>query len=259
MKLAVVGASGRMGRAIIRLAVERGHALVCAVAASDQGRDAGDVAGVGRLGVAITDRAEVLLSGGFDTVVDFSSKTMTFTLAEMAGKVGASIVSGTTGLDDATHAALDVASKHVAVLWEPNMSVGVAVLGELVRTAVRRLGHDFDVEIVEVHHRQKADAPSGTALKLADIARDARGDAGVLTHGRSGRPGARPPAEIGLHALRGGDVIGDHTVHLLAAGERLELTHRASSRELFAHGALRAAEWMLGKPAGRYALRDVLG
>jgi 4-hydroxy-tetrahydrodipicolinate reductase len=143
------------------------------------------------------------------------------------------------------------------VLWEPNMSVGVHVLGRLVREAIAALGEGFDVEIVEAHHRKKVDAPSGTALRLAELAMEAA-HGGGLRHGREGRPGERPRGEIGMHALRGGDVVGDHTVHFLGDGERLELTHRATSRDVFAHGALRAAAWLAGKPRGRYTLADVL-
>jgi 4-hydroxy-tetrahydrodipicolinate reductase len=147
----------------------------------------------------------------------------------------------------------------VPVLWEANMSVGVHVLVALVRDAVAALGPGFDIEIVETHHAKKVDAPSGTALLLADAARDAREGGAPLAHGRSGRPGPRPGTEIGVHAVRGGDVIGDHTVHLLGGGERLELTHRATSRDVFALGALHAARWIVGKGAGVYTMRDVLG
>jgi 4-hydroxy-tetrahydrodipicolinate reductase len=176
----------------------------------------------------------------------------------MAARAGFGLVSGTTGLDEAAKRAQGLAATKTAVLWEPNMSPGVYVLGELVRRAIEMLGPEFDVEIVEAHHRMKVDAPSGTAARLAEVARAARGDGSSLIHGREGRPGARPRAEIGVHALRGGDVVGDHTVGLYGAGERLELTHRASNRDLFAHGAVRAAAWIAGKPPGRYGLSDVL-
>ena len=166
-------------------------------------------------------------------------------------------MSGTTGLGEEARAALDRASARVPVAWEPNMSVGVHVLGALVARAIAMLGPDFDIEIIEAHHRLKADAPSGTALRVAEIAREARGGARFV-HGREGRPGARGAAEIGVHAVRGGDVVGDHSVYLLGAGERIELIHRASSRELFASGALRFARWIAGKTPGRYAMDDML-
>ncbi len=132
------------------------------------------------------------------------------------------------------------------------------MLADVVRAAVAALGPSYDIEIVETHHSRKVDAPSGTALLLADAARGARDEGSSLVHGRSGRPGARSPSEIGMHAVRGGDVIGDHSVHLLGSGERLELTHRATSRDVFAHGALRAAGWIVGRAAGAYSMRDVL-
>jgi 4-hydroxy-tetrahydrodipicolinate reductase len=138
------------------------------------------------------------------------------------------------------------------------MSLGVHVLSHLVAKAVAAVA-EWDIEIVETHHRAKVDAPSGTALRLADVAARARAGSSRLVHGRDGKPGARASDEIGMHAVRGGDVIGDHVVHLFGGGERLELTHRATSREVFAHGALRAARYVAGKPAGAYTLRDVVG
>ena len=167
-------------------------------------------------------------------------------------------MSGTTNLDARSKRALEEASRATAVLWAPNMSLGVQVLAELVTQALRRLGSEYDVEIVEIHHRRKVDAPSGTARRLADAARSVRAELREQ-HSRSGEVGARPNDEIGVMALRGGDVVGDHTVHFLGPGERLELTHRATSRELFAHGALRAARFLIGRKPGLYTIADVLG
>jgi 4-hydroxy-tetrahydrodipicolinate reductase len=246
-----------MGRAVVRLATERGDRVVCAIAASDMGRDAGELAGVGHIGVSLTSDLSELTRSGASVAVDFSSSAVLRPLAAIVGSSRIPLVSGTTGLDEPAMLALDDASRRAAVLWEPNMSIGVQLLADLVREAVLRLGVEFDLEVVEVHHRQKVDAPSGTALRLAEVARAARDDAPSLAHGREGN-GRRPQDQIGMHAVRGGDVIGDHTVHLLGAGERIELTHRATSRDLFAHGALRAASWIAGKPPGRYGLRDVL-
>jgi 4-hydroxy-tetrahydrodipicolinate reductase len=237
IRIAVVGARGRMGRTVVQLAGEQGIDVALAL-------DAGE-------------RMESLAGSGAEVVIDFSSPSATMELADVASRAGIAIVSGTTGLTDAALAALDRASTKVAVAWEPNMSVGVHVLGALVAQAIAMLGPDFDVEIVEAHHKMKVDAPSGTALRLAELARDARGGARVV-HGREGKPGARGATEIGVHAVRGGDVVGDHTVMLFGTGERIELTHRASSRELFASGALRVARWIVGKPAGRYGMDDVL-
>ncbi len=259
LRLGVVGASGRMGRAVVRLAGEAGMEIACAVGATDVGRDAGELAGVGALGVTVTDAVAALAGAGIDVCIDFSTPAATRLVAEAAARGGFAIVSGTTGLDEAATRALADAAARAAVLWEPNMSLGVHVLGVLVRRAIEMLGPAYDVEIVEVHHRQKVDAPSGTAVRLAQIAKDARADGARLTHGRQGRPGPRPAQEIGVHAVRGGDVIGDHTVALFGAGERVELVHKATSRDLFAHGALVAAAFLRGKPAGRYSLGDVVG
>jgi 4-hydroxy-tetrahydrodipicolinate reductase len=257
MRLAVVGASGRMGRAVLRLAHEQGVEVVCAVGATDVGRDAGELAGIGATGLCVVDGLAALEHARADVVVDFSAPGATLALAPVAAAAGCAIVSGTTGLEAGAREALEQASARVPVLWEPNMSVGVHVLTELVARAAAALA-GWDVEIVEAHHRAKVDAPSGTALRLAEAAHKARAGASRLVHGREGKPGARRSEEIGMHALRGGDVVGDHAVHLLGGGERLELVHRATNRDVFAHGALRAARWIAGRPAGGYALADVL-
>ncbi len=237
-RLAVVGASGRMGQAIVRIARETaGIDVVCEVSEGD------DLSAVAKNGAHVA--------------IDFSSPAGTLALAQVAKSTKVALVVGTTGLDDACLRALDEASRVAAVFVAANMSVGVHVLGEAVALAMRMLGEEFDVEIVEAHHRKKVDAPSGTALRLAEVAKSVRGEV-PYAHGRQGRPGARPTREIGMHAIRGGDVIGDHTVHLLGDGERLELTHRASNRDLFARGAVRAARWVAGKGPGRYGMADML-
>jgi 4-hydroxy-tetrahydrodipicolinate reductase len=258
MRLAVVGASGRMGRAVVRLAHAEGVEVVCAVGSTDIGRDAGELAGVGPLGTCVVGEVAALEAVRAEVIVDFSAPGATLALAAVAAAAGSALVSGTTGLGEDARAALDRAAVRVPVLWEPNMSLGVHVLAELVRRAASALP-DWDVEIVETHHRAKVDAPSGTALRFAETVQHARAEATHLVHGRSGTPGARRAGELGMHALRGGDVVGDHEIHLLGGGERLVLTHRATSRDVFAHGALRAARWIAGRPARRYALKDVLG
>ncbi|HYJ08770.1 MAG TPA: 4-hydroxy-tetrahydrodipicolinate reductase [Polyangiaceae bacterium] len=261
MKLAIFGATGRMGLAIARLA----HAApevqivggVCADGDPGAGRDIGELAGLGSLGVVTTpDLASGLL--GADVVIDFSNARAVPQLLNVAARQKVAVVSGTTNLDEAAKKALDRAAQSVPVLWAPNMSMGVQVLAELVEQAVRRLGLGFDVEIAEIHHRKKVDSPSGTAKRLAEAARAARGELREI-HGRSGDVGARTNEEMAVYGLRGGDVIGDHTVYLFGQGERIELTHRASSRDLFAHGALVAARYLSGKPAKRYTIADVLG
>jgi len=256
MRLAVVGASGRMGRAVVRLAHEAGDEIVCAIGTTEVGRDAGDLAGVGPVGTCVASGLAALEHARAEVVVDFSTPAATLALAALAAASGTALVSGTTGLGDDVRTALDRVSARIPVLWEPNMSVGVHVLTRLVAQAAASL-EGWDVEVVETHHRAKVDAPSGTALRLAEAMQQVR-EGTRLVHGREGRPGPRAAGEIGMHAVRGGDVIGDHVVHFLGGGERLELTHRATSRDVFAHGALRAARWIAGRPAGRYTLTDVL-
>lgn len=262
MKLAICGAGGRMGLTVARLAIEEGVAIVGAIdspTSSSLGRDIGELAGAGNAGVVVgSDVGAGLL--GADVVIDFSSTAATNALARAAMNAKVAIVSGTTMLDNAAQRALlDLAPAVVPVLWSPNMSVGVQVLAELVTQAIRKLGADFDVEIVETHHKAKVDSPSGTALRLVAAAKEARNDILEEVRGRDGRVGPREKGQIGVFAMRGGDVIGDHSVHLFGPGERIELTHRATSRELFARGALRAARFLAGKPAGRYSIADVVG
>ncbi len=254
--VAVLGANGRMGRAVVRLAHEAGMKIVCAIAAGDEGRDAGELAGIGPIGTMIGTDAAALATSGAQVMIDFSAPVALLEAAGICASAGIAIVSGTTGLDDAASSALEQAAAKCAVLWEPNMSVGVHVLASLVEKATAALGASFDIEVVEVHHRAKVDAPSGTAIRLGDVVKNARGARYV--NGREGRPGPRKQDEIGMHAIRGGDVIGDHTVFFFGDGERIELTHRASSRDLFARGAVRAAAWIAGKAAGRYRLGDAL-
>jgi 4-hydroxy-tetrahydrodipicolinate reductase len=250
-----------MGLALIRLA----HAAsdidvvggICSPSDPNNGRDLGELAGVGSLGVvAAPDLGSALL--GADVVIDFSVAGIVQELAALCARQKVALVSGTTNLDDAGLRALDRAAEAVPVLWAPNMSLGIQVLAELVELAVRRLGAEFDVEITEIHHKKKVDSPSGTAKRLAEAAKNARPELEQV-HSRAGDVGQRRSEELGVFGVRGGDVVGDHTVFLFGSGERLELTHRASQRDLFAHGALRAARFLAGKPKGRYTIADVLG
>ncbi len=260
MRIAVHGAGGRMGQSVIRLASSEGAQIVGAVVSPHSsliGRDAGEAAGAGIAGVELTaDTASGLL--GADVVIDFSTAAALPHLLQLATRARVAVVSGTTRLDATCERLLDEAAKVVPVLWAPNTSVGVQVLAELVTRAARQLGVEFDVEIVETHHRAKVDAPSGTAERLRQAVVDARPELRAV-HGREGNVGPREAEEIGVMALRGGDVIGDHTVHFFGQGERIELTHRATSRELFARGALKAARFVVGKAAGRYGMGDVIG
>ncbi len=262
MKIALHGATGRMGQALTRLiALAPDLQLVGAACAADDpatGRDVGTLAGVGTLGVeASPDVAAALL--GADVVIDFSNASAVPSVAALALRHKVALVSGTTGLQAAAKIALEKTAEQVPVLWAPNTSLGVQVLAEAVEQALRRLGSEYDAEIVEIHHRKKADSPSGTAKRLADAVRAVRPNMREL-HGRDGMVGARTDEEVAVLGVRGGDVIGEHTVYLLGPGERLEFTHRASSRELFAHGALRAARFLVTqKPGKLYRIADMLG
>ncbi|HEX2188155.1 MAG TPA: 4-hydroxy-tetrahydrodipicolinate reductase [Longimicrobiaceae bacterium] len=260
VRVVLSGASGRMGRTLARLAAEGAGVEVLA------GLDRrGDPEGACDIGcpvlLAPEDAGEVLAAA--DVVVDFSAPEFLARLLRAQGGAlaGRALVVGTTGLGDGERSLLDGLSRSAAVLTAANFSVGVNLLAALVEEAARVLGPAYDVEVVEAHHRRKADAPSGTALELARAA--ARGHDveldSVRRDGRSGRPGERPAGEIGLHAVRGGDVVGEHRVMFLGDRERLELAHLAQDRALFAEGALRAARWIAGKPAGAYTMRDVLG
>lgn len=261
MRLALHGATGRVGLAITRLAhAAEDITLVGAVCSSvdpGQGKDIGELAGVGPIGVVATaDLGSGLL--GADCVIDFSVASAVPGLLAIAARQKMAVVSGTTNLDTAGKQALEKAADSVPVLWAPNMSLGVQVLAELVAHALRRLGMSYDSEIVEIHHRNKLDAPSGTAHRLADAVRSVRSEVQEI-HGRDGEVGKRSERELGVFGVRGGDVVGDHTVYLLGPGERLELTHRATSRELFAHGAVRAAHFITKRKPRLYTMADVLG
>ena len=199
--------------------------------------------------------------GCCDAVIDFSFHTFTRELAEACVQHGKRLVIGTTGHHDDELEAVQKASAEIAICMAPNFSVGVNALFWLTRRTAEILGDGFDLEVVEMHHRMKADAPSGTAKRLGEILAEARGLSyqGDTRHGRQGIVGARGEKEIGMHSMRGGDVVGDHTVIYAAPGERVELTHKASSRDTFAIGSVRAAKWLAGQPQGLYDMQDVLG
>lgn len=260
--IVVCGAAGRMGRLLVQLVLEEPTAtLAAAVEAPGHpalGRDAGEVAGLAPAGVTLGDH----YAPAADSVtLDFTAPAAALRHLEIAAAAGAAIVVGTTGFTPDERARAESLAARTRAVIAPNMSVGVAVLERLVESAVRALGPAFDVEIVEIHHRLKRDAPSGTALRLGEVAADAQGAplAGRGVFGREGQPGPRTTEELGVLGVRGGDVVGDHTVFLLGAGERLELTHRAQSRECLARGGLRAALWVATQEPGLYTMRDVLG
>jgi 4-hydroxy-tetrahydrodipicolinate reductase len=262
--IVVCGAAGRMGRTLIGLIAQdpvvRLVGALEAVGNPTVGQDAGDVAGVGALGVRIQDDFAALARPDH-VALDFTSAEAAVAHLRLAVQRKSPIVIGSTGFTPALQADLDELAPHTRCVAAPNMSVGIAVLQRLVRETARALGEEFDPEIVEMHHRMKVDAPSGTALALArtvaeatgrDLSRDA-------VYGREGLVGKRRAAELGVLALRGGDVVGDHTVIFAGLGERIELTHRAQSRECLARGAIRAGCWLVDQPPGRYGMHDVLG
>jgi 4-hydroxy-tetrahydrodipicolinate reductase len=224
------------------------------------GQDAGTVAGIGPVGVPVVDDLAKALPG-VDVVIDFTSHDASARHAEACADRGVALVVGSTGFTPEAKARVAAAARRVPIVLSPNMSVGVNVLFELVRQAAKVLGDAYDVEIVELHHKKKRDAPSGTAVRLGEVAAEALGrDAkDALAFARHGILGERPPWQIGLQTLRGGDVVGEHTVFFCGEGERLELTHRATSRDQFARGAVRAAQWVAGKPPGLHDMADVLG
>ena len=260
----VAGAAGRMGARIIAcLADTPDLRLAAALEAPHHpqlGRDAGEVAGVGRTDVPLGDDARAAIVAG-RLLIEFSTPEATLEHLRLVAAAGARAVIGTTGLSPAQREEIADLGRRAAILLSPNMSVAVNLAFKLLATMARALGDDYDVEITEIHHRFKKDAPSGTAARMAEVVAEALGrDLGqVAVHGRQGLPGERSAKEIGVLSLRSGDVVGEHTVSFGALGERLELTHRAHSRDTFARGALRAARWMAGRPPGLYSMQDVLG
>lgn len=241
IRLLINGAKGRMGKSLIACAA--GDPELSVSAEIDEGDD---------FPAALT---------ACDAVIDFTHAPATAAIADACAAAGKTLVIGTTGHSDADRARISACSQKIPIVFAPNFSVGVNTLFWLTRKAAEILGPDFDLEVVEMHHRLKKDSPSGTARRLAEILADVRGlsyEKDVL-HGREGMVGERKNTEIGMHAIRGGDVVGDHTVIYANTGERLELAHKASSRETFANGALRAAKWASSQPPGLYDMQDVLG
>lgn len=261
--LIVCGAAGRMGRTLIGLIAQNDAAeLAGALEAAGHpalGKDAGEVAGIGHIGVAIT--ADFTASPSDAVALDFTNAAAAIEHLRVAARRQSPIVIGATGFTPDQEAEMERLAPLTRCVIAPNMSVGIAVLQRLVREAAGALGADFDPEIVEMHHRMKVDAPSGTALALGRTlaATTGRNFAADAVFGRHGSVGRRRQSEIGIVALRGGDVIGDHTVIFAGLGERIELTHRAQSRECLARGAVRAALWLVQQPVGRYGMADVLG
>jgi len=264
MRLVVMGAAGRMGRMLVRTIGEMPGVAVAAAlerAGSDAlGKDAGVVAGLPPVGVPITDDPLQAVVNA-DGIVDFTAPAASVELAALAAQARIVHVIGTTGLSPSDLKKIDAAARHAVVVRSGNMSLGVNLLAALVERAAASLGPDWDIEILEMHHKMKVDAPSGTALLLGESA--ARGRNIALAErsvrSRDGHTGARREGDIGFATLRGGSVVGDHSVIFAGTSERLELTHRAEDRAIFARGALRAALWARGRKPGLYSMRDVLG
>ncbi|GGY37460.1 4-hydroxy-tetrahydrodipicolinate reductase [Bacterioplanes sanyensis] len=264
-RIAIAGAAGRMGRVLVEAVANHAQAELGAafVLPNDPmlGVDVGALAGLGReLGVAT--RADIEQARDtFDVLIDFTAPAATMANVELCRAAGKAIVIGTTGLSDSQKAQLQTAAADHAVVFAPNYSVGVNLCLNLLRMASSVMGEDSDIEVVEMHHRHKVDAPSGTALRMGEVVADTMGwDLNeVAVYGREGHTGERPQKQIGFETIRGGDVVGDHTVMFAADGERVEITHKAQSRMTFAKGALRAALWAVDQPHGLYDMQDVLG
>lgn len=265
ISIAIVGAAGRMGQALVRCSkMMPGIQLVAAVdhpACPLCGKDSGLLAGIGETGIRITHDLAAAVKAA-DVLIDFSFHENVPLTVKLAAEHGKAVVVGTTGLNPEERAAVDAAARVIPIVWAPNMSLGVNLLFSLVEKAAKALGLDYDVEITEAHHRYKKDAPSGTALRLGEKVAQGRSQnfRDVAIFGREGLGGERPRGQIGIHALRAADIIGDHTVLFATEGERVEISHRATSRDAFAKGALHAGVWLAGgRSPGLYDMQDVLG
>ncbi len=264
VKVAIHGAAGRMGQSLTSVIEADPKAELVAAMDHPQsqlvGQDITALAGAEPRGVRITADVEEFLAN-VEVVIDFSTATATEKLLPMCAGQQIPMVIGTTGLDRSTRAGLERAAEMLPIVFAPNYSQGVNALYFLAARATELMGAGFDAEIVEMHHRHKVDSPSGTAVRLAEVVSAAKNLAAerAVTHGRSGHIGARPPDEVGVMALRGGDVVGEHTLYLVGEGERLALTHQATDRSIFARGAVRAAHWVISRPAGLYDMADVMG
>lgn len=263
-RIAVMGAAGRMGKTLIEAVRQAEDAqLSAAIDRPDSslvGADAGELVGLGKIGVQLSSDLVSVLDD-FDVLIDFTHPTVTLKNLELCRRAGKAMVIGTTGFSPEEKELLAEAGKEIPIVFAANFSVGVNLCLKLLDTAARVLGDDVDIEIIEAHHRHKVDAPSGTALRMGEVVADALGRdlQKVAVYGREGQTGARERETIGFATVRAGDVVGDHTVLFAADGERVEITHKASSRMTFAKGAVRAALWLKDRPASLYDMQDVLG
>ena len=262
-RIAVVGAGGRMGKSLVQ-AVNEAEGLSLGVATERAGspfigRDAGELAGIEPLGVTVVDDL-ASVTGDFDVLIDFTAPAATLDHLRVCRETGRKMVIGTTGLDEADKQHLTAASEEIAIVFAPNMSVGVNLCFKLLELAARVLGDSADVEIIEAHHRHKVDAPSGTALRMGEVVAAAldRDLSACAVYGREGHTGPRERQTIGFETIRAGDVVGEHSVWFAMEGERVEIAHKASSRMTFAHGAARAAGWIANHERGLFDMQDVL-
>jgi 4-hydroxy-tetrahydrodipicolinate reductase len=263
LRVAVAGALGRMGRMIIEAVLGAPDTRLTGAldlpGAPGFGRDAGEFLGRAT-GAVVTDSLEQALADA-DVLIDFTRAEATLRHLEAARSAGVAMVIGTTGFDETGRARIAEAARVIPIVAAPNMSVGVNATLELLAVAARLLSQGYDIEVIEAHHRHKVDAPSGTALRMGEVLAEALGQRldDVAVHGRHGFTGERRPGSIGFSVIRGGDIVGDHTVLFAGAGERIEITHRATSRQGYAEGSLRAARFLVGRAPGLYGMPDVLG
>ena len=264
LRIAITGAAGRMGKTLIEACQQTEN---CGLSAAIErpgisliGADAGELAGVGTLNVKLVDDIASVVED-FDTLIDFTSIESTLHNLQICKKNKKHIIIGTTGFSDEQKLLIQQVAEETAVVFAPNMSVGVNLCLKLLEMAASVLNEDYDIEIIEAHHRHKVDAPSGTALRMGEVIADTLGRdlKECAVYGREGHTGARDPKSIGFETIRAGDVVGDHTVMFATEGERVESTHKASSRMTFAKGAMRAAQWLQNKDNGLYDMQDVLG
>ncbi len=262
MKIAIVGAGGRMGKTLVETVKEtEGVELTAATeypGSSLLGADAGELAGVGKLGVTVV--ATLDEAPEFDALIDFTRPEGTLKHMAFCREHGKALVIGTTGFSEEEKAEISAAAQDIPIVFAPNMSVGVNLSLKLLELAARVLADDVDIEIIEAHHRHKVDAPSGTALRMGEVVAETLGRnlAECAVYGREGVTGERDRKTIGFETIRAGDIVGEHTVMFVGEGERVEVTHKASSRKTFSSGAVRAAKWLQGREAGLYDMQDVL-
>lgn len=263
-RIAVCGAAGRMGKTILEICNDTdGVEVGAAVEHPDStllGADAGEVAGIGKLGVNIVDDINHAVDD-FDVLIDFTLAESVLNNVEKCRSSNKAMVIGTTGLSDKQKANLEMAANDIAIVFAPNMSIGVNLCLKLLQMAASVIGNDTDIEIIEAHHRHKKDAPSGTALRMGEVVAETIGRdlKECAVYGREGVTGERDDKTIGFETIRAGDIVGEHTVMFASAGERVEITHKATSRKTFASGAVRAAQWLVDKEAGLFDMQDVLG